>query len=91
MGLLPVRIKLQEDTESDGKDTLATISNEEHTTLPKKGNIMEPTTKADENEKVDSKMKTFKKPLSVFKGPYYTSAQWKNRILEVQTQERRKL
>ncbi|KAB0342956.1 hypothetical protein FD754_019882, partial [Muntiacus muntjak] len=33
------------------------------------GNIMEPISKADENEKVDSKMKTFKKPLSVFKGP----------------------
>ncbi|XP_040122534.1 motile sperm domain-containing protein 2 isoform X1 [Oryx dammah] len=59
----------KEDIESDGKDTLETISNEEQTTLPKKGNIMEPTSKADENEKVDSKMKTFKKPLSVFKGP----------------------
>ena len=30
---------------------------------------MDPTSKADENEKIDSKMKTFKKPLSVFKGP----------------------
>ena len=30
---------------------------------------MEPISKADENEKVDSKMKTFKKPLSDFKGP----------------------
>ncbi|MXQ98754.1 hypothetical protein E5288_WYG006487 [Bos mutus] len=59
----------KEDIESDGKDTLETISNEEQTTLPKKGNIMEPTSKADENEKIDSKMKTFKKPLSVFKGP----------------------
>ncbi|KAB0339249.1 hypothetical protein FD755_025011, partial [Muntiacus reevesi] len=59
----------KEDIESDGKDTLETISNEEQTILPKKGNIMEPISKADENEKVDSKMKTFKKPLSVFKGP----------------------
>ncbi|XP_059993830.1 motile sperm domain-containing protein 2 isoform X2 [Lagenorhynchus albirostris] len=31
-------------------------------------NIIEPTFKAEENEKVDSKMKAFKKPLSVFKG-----------------------
>ncbi|KAB0404409.1 hypothetical protein E2I00_011028 [Balaenoptera physalus] len=34
-----------------------------------KVNITEPTSKAEENEKVDSKMKAFKKPLSVFKGP----------------------
>lgn len=32
-------------------------------------NLTEPTSKAEENEKVDSKMKAFKKPLSVFKGP----------------------
>ncbi|XP_036902230.1 motile sperm domain-containing protein 2 isoform X1 [Sturnira hondurensis] len=59
----------KEDIESDGKDTLETISNEEQTSLLKKVNLSEPTSKAEENEKVDSKIKAFKKPLSVFKGP----------------------
>nr|KAF6492610.1 motile sperm domain containing 2 [Molossus molossus] len=59
----------KEDIESDGKETLETISNEEQTALLKKINLTEPTSKAEENEKVDSKMKAFKKPLSVFKGP----------------------
>ncbi|TKC34371.1 hypothetical protein EI555_005302, partial [Monodon monoceros] len=59
----------KEDIESDGKETLETITNEEQTALVKKVNIIEPTFKAEENEKVDSKMKAFKKPLSVFKGP----------------------
>ncbi|KAB1253234.1 Motile sperm domain-containing protein 2 [Camelus dromedarius] len=59
----------KEDIESDGKETLETISNEEQTALLKKINTTEPTSKAEENEKVDSKMKAFKKPLSVFKGP----------------------
>ncbi|XP_037013373.2 motile sperm domain-containing protein 2 isoform X2 [Artibeus jamaicensis] len=59
----------KEDIESDGKDTLETISNEEQTSLLKKINLSEPTSKAEENEKVDSKIKAFKKPLSVFKGP----------------------
>ncbi|XP_058147785.1 motile sperm domain-containing protein 2 isoform X1 [Dasypus novemcinctus] len=59
----------KEDIESDGKETLETASNEEQTTLLKKINPTEPTSKAEENEKVDSKMKAFKKPLSVFKGP----------------------
>ncbi|XP_059943862.1 motile sperm domain-containing protein 2 [Mesoplodon densirostris] len=59
----------KEDIESDGKETLETICNEEQTALLKKVNITEPTSKAEENEKVDSKMKAFKKPLSVFKGP----------------------
>ncbi|KAJ8790688.1 hypothetical protein J1605_021286 [Eschrichtius robustus] len=59
----------KEDIESDGKETLETISNEEQTALLKKVNVTEPTSKAEENEKVDSKMKAFKKPLSVFKGP----------------------
>ncbi|OBS71434.1 hypothetical protein A6R68_00011 [Neotoma lepida] len=39
---------------------------------PHMGGTINPTesaSKADESEKVDSKMKTFKKPLSVFKGP----------------------
>ncbi|XP_017500281.1 motile sperm domain-containing protein 2 isoform X1 [Manis javanica] len=58
----------KEDIESDGKETLETIPNEEQTAL-KKITLTEPTSKAEENEKVDSKMKTFKKPLSVFKGP----------------------
>uniref|UniRef100_H9FQJ0 Motile sperm domain-containing protein 2 n=1 Tax=Macaca mulatta TaxID=9544 RepID=H9FQJ0_MACMU len=59
----------KEDIESDGKETLETISNEEQTALVKKSNPTESTSKAEENEKVDSKMKAFKKPLSVFKGP----------------------
>lgn len=59
----------KEDIESDGKETLETISNEEQTTLLKKTNPTESTSKAEENEKVDSKIKAFKKPLSVFKGP----------------------
>ncbi|VFV43164.1 motile sperm domain-containing [Lynx pardinus] len=59
----------KEDLESDGKETLETISSEEQTALLKKINITEHTSKAEENEKVDSKMKAFKKPLSVFKGP----------------------
>uniref|UniRef100_A0A8C0JRU2 Motile sperm domain-containing protein 2 n=1 Tax=Canis lupus dingo TaxID=286419 RepID=A0A8C0JRU2_CANLU len=59
----------KEDIESDGKETLETVSNEEQTTLLKKINVTEHTSKAEENEKVDSKMKAFKKPLSVFKGP----------------------
>ncbi|XP_073920026.1 motile sperm domain-containing protein 2 isoform X3 [Castor canadensis] len=59
----------KEDIESDGKETLETISNEEQTALLKKTNPSEPTSKADENEKPDSKIKAFKKPLSVFKGP----------------------
>ncbi|XP_036768838.2 motile sperm domain-containing protein 2 isoform X2 [Manis pentadactyla] len=58
----------KEDIESDGKETLETIPTEEQTAL-KKITLTEPTSKAEENEKVDSKMKTFKKPLSVFKGP----------------------
>ncbi|XP_029785684.1 motile sperm domain-containing protein 2 isoform X1 [Suricata suricatta] len=59
----------KEDLESDGKETLETICSEEQTALLKKINITEHTSKAEENEKVDSKMKAFKKPLSVFKGP----------------------
>ncbi|XP_003791903.1 motile sperm domain-containing protein 2 isoform X2 [Otolemur garnettii] len=59
----------KEDIESDGKETLETISNEEQTSLPKKTNPAESTTKAEETEKVESKIKAFKKPLSVFKGP----------------------
>ncbi|KAM9181451.1 motile sperm domain-containing protein 2 [Dugong dugon] len=59
----------KEDIESDGKETLETISNEEQTAPVKKINPAEPNSKAEENEKVDSKMKAFKKPLSVFKGP----------------------
>ncbi|KAM5197201.1 motile sperm domain-containing protein 2 isoform 1-T1 [Hipposideros larvatus] len=59
----------KEDIESDGKETLETASNEEQTALLKKVNLTEPSSKGEENEKVDSKMKGFKKPLSVFKGP----------------------
>uniref|UniRef100_A0A8C4KZQ5 Motile sperm domain containing 2 n=1 Tax=Equus asinus TaxID=9793 RepID=A0A8C4KZQ5_EQUAS len=58
----------KEDIESDGKEILEAISNEEQTALLKKINLTEPTSKAEEHEK-DSKMKAFKKPLSVFKGP----------------------
>ncbi|XP_003463085.1 motile sperm domain-containing protein 2 isoform X1 [Cavia porcellus] len=59
----------REDIESDGKETLETVSNEEQATLPKKVVPADSTMKAEENEKVDSKMKVFKKPLSIFKGP----------------------
>ncbi|XP_006088654.2 motile sperm domain-containing protein 2 isoform X1 [Myotis lucifugus] len=59
----------KEDTESDGKDTLETIFGEEQTALLKKINLTDSTSKTEENEKVDSKTKAFKKPLSVFKGP----------------------
>uniref|UniRef100_A0A8C6QJ39 Motile sperm domain containing 2 n=1 Tax=Nannospalax galili TaxID=1026970 RepID=A0A8C6QJ39_NANGA len=59
----------KEDIESDGKETLEMISNEEQPALPKKINPPESASKTDENEKVDSKIKAFKKPLSVFKGP----------------------
>ncbi|XP_066212588.1 motile sperm domain-containing protein 2 isoform X1 [Saccopteryx leptura] len=59
----------REDTESEGKETLETISNEEQTALLKKNSLTESTCKTEENEKVDSKLKAFKKPLSVFKGP----------------------
>ncbi|XP_037368585.1 motile sperm domain-containing protein 2 isoform X1 [Talpa occidentalis] len=61
----------KEDIESDAKETLETMSSEEQTALPKKMNLTESTSnisKTEENEKVDSKLKTFKKPLSVFKG-----------------------
>ncbi|XP_055987276.1 motile sperm domain-containing protein 2 [Sorex fumeus] len=54
----------KEDTESDSKETLETVSNEEPASATKKINITK-----EESEKVDSKTKTFKKPLSVFKGP----------------------
>ncbi|GAB1303278.1 Motile sperm domain-containing protein 2 [Apodemus speciosus] len=59
----------KEDIEGDGKETLETISNEEQPALSEKSNPTESTSKKDENEKVDSKTRTFKKPLSVFKGP----------------------
>ncbi|XP_040853303.1 motile sperm domain-containing protein 2 [Ochotona curzoniae] len=59
----------KEDIESDGKETLETTVNEEQITLLKKANPSEPPPKVEENEKGDSKVKSFKKPLSVFKGP----------------------
>ncbi|XP_055471752.1 motile sperm domain-containing protein 2 isoform X1 [Psammomys obesus] len=59
----------KEDIEGDGKETLETVSNEEQPPLSEKNNPTEYASKTDENEKVDSKMKTIKKPLSVFKGP----------------------
>ncbi|XP_031226860.1 motile sperm domain-containing protein 2 isoform X2 [Mastomys coucha] len=59
----------KEDIEGDGKETLETISNEEQPALSEKSNPTESASKKDENEKVESKTKTFKKPLSVFKGP----------------------
>ncbi|XP_060039002.1 motile sperm domain-containing protein 2 isoform X3 [Erinaceus europaeus] len=58
----------KEDLESDGKETLEIVSSEEQACLPKKSNLTD-TTPKEENEKVDSKMKIFKKPSSVFKGP----------------------
>ncbi|XP_075395753.1 motile sperm domain-containing protein 2 isoform X1 [Tenrec ecaudatus] len=59
----------KEDIESDGKETLETISNEEPSAPVKKISPTEQqSSKAEENEKVDSKIKAFKKPLSVFKG-----------------------
>lgn len=59
----------KEDIEGDGKETLETISNEEQPAQSEKSNPTESASKRDENEKVDSKTKPFKKPLSVFKGP----------------------
>ncbi|XP_048191931.1 motile sperm domain-containing protein 2 isoform X2 [Perognathus longimembris pacificus] len=59
----------KEDIESDGKETLETISNEEQIPPLKKVSSTESTSKTDETEKADSKNKSFKKPLSVFKGP----------------------
>nr|XP_004671515.2 motile sperm domain-containing protein 2 [Jaculus jaculus] len=59
----------KEDIETDGKEALERVSNEEQTAILKKITPTEPTSKTDENEKVDSKVKAFKKPLSVFKGP----------------------
>ncbi|XP_069896942.1 motile sperm domain-containing protein 2 isoform X1 [Dipodomys merriami] len=59
----------KEDIESDGKETLETISNEEPIPPLKKVSSTEYTSKTDETEKGDSKIKSFKKPLSVFKGP----------------------
>ncbi|KAM4818878.1 motile sperm domain-containing protein 2 isoform 2-T2 [Thomomys bottae] len=59
----------KEDIESDGKETLETMSNEEQILPLKKISSTECTAKTDESEKVDSKTKSFKKPLSVFKGP----------------------
>ncbi|XP_041495878.1 motile sperm domain-containing protein 2 [Microtus oregoni] len=59
----------KEDIEGDGKETVETVSNEEQPALSEKTSPIESASKTEENEKVDSKMKTFKKPLSVFKGP----------------------
>lgn len=63
----------KEDAESDSKENLETVPNEEPAAVTKVVNLNSPTksnvTKGEENEKVDSKSKTVKKPLSVFKGP----------------------
>ena len=58
-------VSSKEDIESDGKETLETISNEEQTALLKKINLSEPTSKAEENEKVD---KSFQETIECLKG-----------------------
>lgn len=59
----------REDVDSDGKETLDAAASEEHGAAPKKLHPPEPTPKGEENDKGDSKVKSFKKPSSVFKGP----------------------
>ncbi|ERE65919.1 motile sperm domain-containing protein 2 [Cricetulus griseus] len=73
----------KEDIEGDGKESLETISNEEQPVLSEKTNPTESASKTDETEKVDSKMKTFKKPLSVFKGPLLHISRSATNVLSV--------
>ncbi|MEJ1281285.1 motile sperm domain containing 2 [Cricetulus griseus] len=73
----------KEDIEGDGKESLETISNEEQPVLSEKTNPTESASKTDETEKVDSKMKTFKKPLSVFKGPLLHISRSTTNVLSV--------
>ncbi|XP_043852939.1 motile sperm domain-containing protein 2 isoform X2 [Dromiciops gliroides] len=58
----------KEDIETDNKETGETNSSEEQAVVPKKISPVEQTSKAEESDKVDSKIKTLKKSLSMFKG-----------------------
>ncbi|XP_020863061.1 motile sperm domain-containing protein 2 isoform X1 [Phascolarctos cinereus] len=58
----------KEDIETDNKETGEANSSEEQVVIPRKINPVEQTSKIEESDKVDSKIKTLKKSLSMFKG-----------------------
>ncbi|XP_074048897.1 motile sperm domain-containing protein 2 [Macrotis lagotis] len=58
----------KEDLETDNKETGEANSSEDQVVIPKKISSVEQTSRIEESDKVDSKIKTLKKSLSMFKG-----------------------